>query len=190
MVFLPNYWAEILSTAKINKILTYPHHSSVEESTLAHSMAPLETLSEWQEFSQQAHKAEVNPKRLRLFPAASLTIDLSGQRYSTALETAASQLLQARDLSQWQKQLLGGEPVNTTESRAAWHTMLRAPAPIAEVVKERERMNAFIRQADATRRWRHIVHIGIGGRSEEHTSELQSRGHLVCRLLLEKKKEL
>src|SRR5690625_5406022 len=28
------------------------------------------------------------------------------------------------------------------------------------------------------------IHI----RSEEHTSELQSRGHLVCRLLLEKKK--
>src|SRR5690625_5946951 len=26
-------------------------------------------------------------------------------------------------------------------------------------------------------------------RSEEHTSELQSRGHLVCRLLLAKKKE-
>src|SRR5439155_17109327 len=30
---------------------------------------------------------------------------------------------------------------------------------------------------------RHLV----VGRSEEHTSELQSRGHLVCRLLLEKK---
>src|SRR5256884_2662975 len=29
---------------------------------------------------------------------------------------------------------------------------------------------------------------GIVGRSEEHTSELQSRLHLVCRLLLEKKK--
>src|SRR5690554_7063124 len=28
------------------------------------------------------------------------------------------------------------------------------------------------------------------GRSEEHTSELQSRPHLVCRLLLEKKKRL
>src|SRR5690625_4928038 len=28
----------------------------------------------------------------------------------------------------------------------------------------------------------------VPGRSEEHTSELQSRGHLVCRLLLEKKK--
>src|SRR5207253_9765076 len=29
---------------------------------------------------------------------------------------------------------------------------------------------------------------GDDRRSEEHTSELQSRGHLVCRLLLEKKK--
>src|SRR5439155_16812144 len=30
---------------------------------------------------------------------------------------------------------------------------------------------------------------GQKDRSEEHTSELQSRGHLVCRLLLEKKNE-
>src|SRR3989442_6070407 len=30
--------------------------------------------------------------------------------------------------------------------------------------------------------------VGAQGRSEEHTSELQSRPHLVCRLLLEKKK--
>src|SRR5688572_33015318 len=30
---------------------------------------------------------------------------------------------------------------------------------------------------------------GVGGRSEEHTSELQSQSNLVCRLLLEKKKK-
>src|SRR5690625_763106 len=30
-------------------------------------------------------------------------------------------------------------------------------------------------------------HVDFAYRSEEHTSELQSRGHLVCRLLLEKK---
>src|SRR2546422_4704613 len=30
--------------------------------------------------------------------------------------------------------------------------------------------------------------LGLAERSEEHTSELQSRLHLVCRLLLEKKK--
>src|SRR5690625_6856938 len=29
--------------------------------------------------------------------------------------------------------------------------------------------------------------LAFGVRSEEHTSELQSRGHIVCRLLLEKK---
>src|SRR5690625_6107374 len=34
------------------------------------------------------------------------------------------------------------------------------------------------------------AHGRIVGRSEEHTSELQSRGQLVCRLLLEKKKHL
>src|SRR3712207_7182576 len=39
-----------------------------------------------------------------------------------------------------------------------------------------------------------VVHVDArgsthsGGRSEEHTSELQSRQYLVCRLLLEKKK--
>src|SRR5439155_21700447 len=33
-----------------------------------------------------------------------------------------------------------------------------------------------------------VVHEQPAVRSEEHTSELQSRGHLVCRLLLEKKK--
>src|SRR3989442_15902987 len=34
-----------------------------------------------------------------------------------------------------------------------------------------------------------LLRRGAGARSEEHTSELQSRPHLVCRLLLEKKKK-
>src|SRR5690625_5918288 len=34
-----------------------------------------------------------------------------------------------------------------------------------------------------------MIMSGIGWRSEEHTSELQSRGHLVCRLLLDRKKK-
>src|SRR5207253_5355410 len=40
------------------------------------------------------------------------------------------------------------------------------------------------RHRDTAKRTKAIFH-----RSEEHTSELQSRGHLVCRLLLEKKKK-
>src|SRR5690554_7063413 len=35
-----------------------------------------------------------------------------------------------------------------------------------------------------------LFHLLIPNRSEEHTSELQSRPHLVCRLLLEKKKKI
>src|SRR5437870_10811315 len=45
----------------------------------------------------------------------------------------------------------------------------------------------------ATIRFRYLVEnlaAGRSKRSEEHTSELQSRGHLVCRLLLEKKKRI
>src|SRR3712207_7298764 len=47
--------------------------------------------------------------------------------------------------------------------------------------------------AMAQRGWGRIINVVsptvvLGGRSEEHTSELQSRQYLVCRLLLEKKK--
>src|SRR2546430_10886950 len=35
----------------------------------------------------------------------------------------------------------------------------------------------------------HAHRLGVGVRSEEHTSELQSQSNLVCRLLLEKKKK-
>src|SRR5262245_63510788 len=76
----------------------------------------------------------------------------------------------------------------------------------------RSRSSVFHVCVDFCRRWRQTdqVHIGpakqcepirlgrrlqtfmdlIGLRSEEHTSELQSLRHLVCRLLLEKKKKI
>src|SRR2546429_6640391 len=40
-----------------------------------------------------------------------------------------------------------------------------------------------------TARYKDLARTYWGIRSEEHTSELQSRLHLVCRLLLEKKKQ-
>src|SRR5690349_24228013 len=43
--------------------------------------------------------------------------------------------------------------------------------------------------AETARRARHHRHLVLNARSEEHTSELQSRRDLVCRLLLEKKKK-
>src|SRR3712207_7878408 len=38
--------------------------------------------------------------------------------------------------------------------------------------------------------WSLILVVSVKYRSEEHTSELQSRQYLVCRLLLEKKKKM
>src|SRR5687767_15338242 len=37
--------------------------------------------------------------------------------------------------------------------------------------------------------WLGLAMLALAGRSEEHTSELQSLAYLVCRLLLEKKKK-
>src|SRR3989449_6836741 len=60
------------------------------------------------------------------------------------------------------------------------------------------RIMKLARASMAAARGKEIAGLGIGSpgpldtttgvRSEEHTSELQSRLHLVCRLLLEKKK--
>src|SRR5690625_6648113 len=52
----------------------------------------------------------------------------------------------------------------------------------------------FLNSIPSWCRWFLVFVCGFGlawavARSEEHTSELQSRGHLVCRLLLEKKNE-
>src|SRR5205814_8211470 len=41
---------------------------------------------------------------------------------------------------------------------------------------------------DPLKPWANIPEVALVSRSEEHTSELQSLRHLVCRLLLEKKK--
>src|SRR3989442_6543233 len=54
-----------------------------------------------------------------------------------------------------------------------------ALGPIAEIGPQ------LVRQL--SQEW-DIALLAAFGRSEEHTSELQSRPHLVCRLLLEKKK--
>src|SRR5690625_562190 len=66
---------------------------------------------------------------------------------------------------------------------------------LASIWKLISRTNKYI---DETEPWKLATDEGqnerlgnvLAHRSEEHTSELQSRGHLVCRLLLEKKKKL
>src|SRR5690348_18055960 len=63
------------------------------------------------------------------------------------------------------------------------------------IVELRSRVSAATRRsvhdgamADVSRLVGEVESESVGRRSEEHTSELQSPVHLVCRLLLEKKK--
>src|SRR5437660_9517375 len=57
---------------------------------------------------------------------------------------------------------------------------------VALDLEERRRIEQWLASWIARR----AVPTVLVTRSEEHTSELQSRGHLVCRLLLEKKKKM
>src|SRR3989449_7243695 len=70
----------------------------------------------------------------------------------------------------------------TTLFRSIERTM-PPPKLTADQLRRIEEIEEFQRAAD------HLKHLvtELEGRSEEHTSELQSRLHLVCRLLLEKK---
>src|SRR3712207_8625525 len=56
-----------------------------------------------------------------------------------------------------------------------------------EILPDRKRLRRACRAGRRSRQ--SVVVIGGVARSEEHTSELQSRQYLVCRLLLEKKKK-
>src|SRR2546422_4004056 len=64
----------------------------------------------------------------------------------------------------------------------------KPPRPAVRGARELCRLNAFWLRDAGKRSVAGPLPIGLG-RSEEHTSELQSRLHLVCRLLLEKKKK-
>src|SRR2546422_2709241 len=63
--------------------------------------------------------------------------------------------------------------------------------PVAPMLRSGDRRISGAGIADTPDDGRNHLHAGhrrVSHRSEEHTSELQSRLHLVCRLLLEKKK--
>src|SRR2546422_793890 len=70
--------------------------------------------------------------------------------------------------------------------RYAWLTSVCTCSPRARTDSSKSCCCAFA--CDTWSGWEKLLHNGM--RSEEHTSELQSRLHLVCRLLLEKKKTM
>src|SRR5258708_9618368 len=70
------------------------------------------------------------------------------------------------------------------------HGALRTRAAQAVGIQDEPPLDAALHALDAAGRIPHVLLHQRMHRSEEHTSELQSPDHLVCRLLLEKKKNL
>src|SRR2546429_5353940 len=75
---------------------------------------------------------------------------------------------------------------NDTATTEIYTLSLHDALPILPSTDDREIECLMVRAQEMAR----YVESGTLDRSEEHTSELQSRLHLVCRLLLEKKKIL
>ena len=130
---------------------------------LMSKLADLTTLPAWHEFSAAVAQAKPSSTSTRIIEAAGLRLDLSAQRNSDTMQAAIEDLLEARQFKAQRDDLFKGAISNSTEQRPAWHTMLRAPQPIPEVAHERQRVLEFVRRADSERRYRNIVHIGIGG---------------------------
>src|SRR2546429_3326971 len=68
------------------------------------------------------------------------------------------------------------------------HEPCRARPTLPQLDRDRSQDQQREKAQRRPRRRRHAARPPFEWRSEEHTSELQSRLHLVCRLLLEKKK--
>src|SRR3989442_347442 len=85
----------------------------------------------------------------------------------------------------------GPNPNTTPPARRPARITPTSNAPVNAIADAYFPNSSLVRPTGRTRR---KIRIGDGvdgrvARSEEHTSELQSRPHLVCRLLLEKKKK-
>src|SRR2546422_7327452 len=78
-----------------------------------------------------------------------------------------------------------GVPAVSPLAKYRWMTSSVKPG-VVQMEVSRCRRPAVTPASSSSSRRAHAA----GSRSEEHTSELQSRLHLVCRLLLEKKKKI
>src|SRR3712207_7938526 len=76
----------------------------------------------------------------------------------------------------------------TTLFRSAEH-LVASVRPIEVPMTELTSRRAHVRERIVEEARTALAQDGAQARSEEHTSELQSRQYLVCRLLLEKKQK-
>jgi glucose-6-phosphate isomerase len=96
--------------------------------------------------------------------APGVRYDYSRQRIGAMTLRLLSGLAGERGLAAWRDALFAGEPINSTEKRAAWHTALRAgnSAPL-EVLQTLERIKTLASKTRSEKKFKRIVNLGTGG---------------------------
>jgi glucose-6-phosphate isomerase len=96
--------------------------------------------------------------------APGVRYDYSRQRLGAVTLRLLSHLAAERGFAEWREALLSGSKINSTETRAAWHTALRAgdSAP-AEVRETLARMQGLADRLRSEKRFKRVVNLGTGG---------------------------
>lgn len=114
--------------------------------------------------------AESDRGRRLAAAAAGIYADYSKHRVTDETLGLLVALARERDLERWRDRMFAGEPVNTTENRAAWHVALRSATPPPEVAAALTQMRALVERAHRAalrgangRPLGTVVNLGIGG---------------------------
>lgn len=156
------------------------------------------SLPAWQAVQQQALRLAdtriadlwaADPERAGrwLTRAGPVLMDLGKQRLDAEVLSDLLDLAEATDVRGVLRRQFGGEPVNLTEGRAAWHTALRATEPLPEVQASLQRMGEIVAQIHHGQ-WRgstgypirDVVNIGVGGSDLGPRMVCDALTHAAC----------
>src|SRR5207253_4633177 len=159
-----------------------PQCRQTERAESGYIFAPMYK-EEWNDRTRGAHQhGDVAPGRVRAFPV----------QPSNHTNKGTSQIDRGSDV-QIEIHRTGRRIVQTPEHQEQANEQIREPIHEYLASRAQRRLPHLFAQGQNDILRNHSapaeqIRTVDGHRSEEHTSELQSRGHLVCRLLLEKKK--
>jgi len=92
--------------------------------------------------------------------APGVRLDYSRQRVGALTLKLLCALANERGLPAWRDALFAGEPINSTEKRAAWHTQLRSGSN-KEVLQTLERMKSI--SSKVRGKFKRVINLGTGG---------------------------
>src|SRR5437870_7278623 len=148
-------------------------------------------------YDEEAAKASGRPKG----SVMTVAFELNGQefvalnggpifKFTEAISFVVNCETQAEVDHFWEKLSGGGQEVQCGWLKdrfgVSWQVV---PTVLGEMLQDKDREKSRRVMAAILKMKKLNIEALKKARSEEHTSELQSRGHLVCRLLLEKKKK-